>query len=403
MGAGQGALDAINADTVSSNMAVEKRKYANRTSYRAYWRNPWTGKIEKGPSRELLKDAKKDDAEIKVKLEYEPEYFLPDGVAPSSEGMTLYHLSELYLSRKDLAESTRKEDYYHFARISPALGSIPVSEIERDDLKKFEASQREIGVKQSTIQRRISIVRAMLNWAVDVGLINENPVQGYRCKRGETLKIPPPSPAEIRMMLDAAKPHLKRAILLGYYLGVRVGQSELLSLQWSDYDPERNRIRVWSAKKNKDRPWRDVDISPALLPLLQNWYDEDFSKGYTHLITYKGSPVLSIKRAWKGMMDALADPEQEGGPKITRRIRPYDLRHAFATEAIAAGADIKAVSDVMGHSSTAMIHKHYQHVVDEQKKKVVQSIPDVTGGVQERGTKQSLSGYFSYPDKTLFQ
>lgn len=387
-------------------MAVEKRKYSNRTTYRAYWRNPWTGKIEKGLSRETLKEARKDDAEIKIKLEYEPEYFLPDGVQPSENGPTLYHLSQIYLARTDLAQSTRKCDFYHFKSIAPALGSIPAKGITREDLKDFEAKQRESGVKQGTVQRRISIIRAILNWAVDSGLIDDNPVQGYRCKRGETLKIPPPSPAEIKAMLAAAPPHLKRVILLGYYLGVRVGQSELLSLQWADYDHERKRIRVWSAKKNKDRPWRDVDISPIFQPVIEAWFAQDSAAGLTHLVTFEGEPIQSIKRTWKTMMKNLADPKQDGGPKITRRIRPYDLRHAFATEAIAAGADIKAVSDLMGHSSTAMIHRHYQHVVDEQKKKVVQSIPDVLDGVQvgvqTGGTKQVLSGCFSYPDKYYF-
>lgn len=388
-------------------MAIEKRKYSNRTTYRAYWRNPWTQKIEKGPSRDSLKEARKDDAEIKIKLEHEPDYFLPEGQPDPASGPTLYQLSQLYLARHDLAASTKKEDFYHFKTIAPALGSIPGKGISREDLKNFEAQQLKSGVKQSTIQRRVSVIRAILNWAVDGGLLEENPVQGYRCKRGETLRIPPPSPAEIKMMLGSAPPHLKRVILLGYYLGVRVGQSELLALKWADFDLDRKRIRVWSAKKNKDRPWRDVDISPIFYPILQSWFETDSELGLSHLVTFEGRAVLSIKRAWATMMKNLADPGQEGGPRITRRIRPYDLRHAFATEAIAAGADIKAVSDLMGHSSTAMIHKHYQHVVDEQKKKVVQSIPDVLDGVQTGvqagGTKQVLSGCFSYPVKILFQ
>lgn len=398
MEASESHLDAIQHATVSKQMAVEKRKYANRTTYRAYWRNPWTGKIEKGPSRDTLKQARKDDAEIKVKLEFEPDSFLPANAPSRTDGPTLAYLCQLYLARSDIAESTREEDFHHFRRVAPIIGSIPVKLLAKEDIKKFEAEQRKEGLSQNTIQRRINIVRAILNWAVESGHIQENPIQGYRCKGGETLKLPPPSPSEIKLILKAATPHLQRAILLAYYLGVRVGPSELLALKWEDFDPDRMRIRVWSAKKNKGRPWRDVDISPALFPLMLEWHAQDSSQGITHLIHYKGRPVDSIKKAWHRAL------ERAG---ITRRIRPYDLRHAFATEAIAAGADIKAVSDLMGHASTAMIHRHYQHVVDEQKRKVVQSIPDVLAGVQSgvhaSGTKQGLSGDFSYPDKTLFQ
>lgn len=61
---------------------------------------------------------------------------------------------------------------------------------------------------------------------------------------------------------------------------------------------------------------------------------------------------------------------------ITRRIRPYDLRHAFATEAIAAGADIGTVAKLMGHTDMNMILKHYQHVLSSQKRAAVEALPE---------------------------
>ncbi len=51
---------------------------------------------------------------------------------------------------------------------------------------------------------------------------------------------------------------------------------------------------------------------------------------------------------------------------VTRRIRPYDLHHALATEAIAADVDIGTVARLMGHSSPSMILMHYQHVMDSR-------------------------------------
>ena len=60
---------------------------------------------------------------------------------------------------------------------------------------------------------------------------------------------------------------------------------------------------------------------------------------------------------------------------ITRRIRPYDLRHAFATEALAGGADIGTVATIMGHADKTMILSTYQHVREEQKRQVVAALP----------------------------
>jgi integrase len=56
--------------------------------------------------------------------------------------------------------------------------------------------------------------------------------------------------------------------------------------------------------------------------------------------------------------------------KITRKVRIYDLRHGFATAALEAGADVRTVADLMGHSSTRITQDVYQHVSDERKRDV---------------------------------
>ena len=59
---------------------------------------------------------------------------------------------------------------------------------------------------------------------------------------------------------------------------------------------------------------------------------------------------------------------------ITRRIRPYDLRHNFITQALEAGADIKALSQIVG-SRPETIMRHYQHVSRELHRQTVAKIP----------------------------
>jgi integrase len=61
---------------------------------------------------------------------------------------------------------------------------------------------------------------------------------------------------------------------------------------------------------------------------------------------------------------------------IKRRIRPYDLRHAFATEAIAAGVDVGTVAQLIG-ARLKMLLEHYQHVADKQKRAAVGALPDI--------------------------
>ena len=59
---------------------------------------------------------------------------------------------------------------------------------------------------------------------------------------------------------------------------------------------------------------------------------------------------------------------------IGRRVRPYDLRHGFATAGLEAGLDAKDVSELMGHSSTRTTQDIYQHVRPERKRRAAERI-----------------------------
>lgn len=181
-------------------------------------------------------------------------------------------------------------------------------------------------------------------------------------------KFIPPSPEELSSILSVAEPHIVRVVILGAQCGVRVGPSELLRLTWDDVDMLQQVLRVHGAKKNASAPWREVPIRNSLMPIFESWRAEDARLGIPHLIHYNGRKVASIKTAWRHTL-------QRAG--IHRRIRPYDLRHAFATELIAGGVDIGTVAKLMGHSSPTMILSHYQYVLDTQKRAAVEALPEI--------------------------
>ena len=74
---------------------------------------------------------------------------------------------------------------------------------------------------------------------------------------------------------------------------------------------------------------------------------------------------------------------------ISRRIRPYDLRHAFATRLLAYTPALKAVSTAMGHVDERMILRHYQHVSLRELRRAVDAAPRLRlyenpGGVMQK-------------------
>jgi len=54
----------------------------------------------------------------------------------------------------------------------------------------------------------------------------------------------------------------------------------------------------------------------------------------------------------------------------------HGLRHSMATSALAAGEDVKVVSQILGHSSTTTTRDRYQHPDDGQRREVASHIAE---------------------------
>ncbi len=193
-------------------------------------------------------------------------------------------------------------------------------------------------------------------------LIPYNPVRDYKSPDEDNAVIPPPTQEETGAILKAASPHLVRAIMLSYYLGLRPGSVELLTLTWDNVNWETETITVASAHKGGPSR-RSVPIHGDFLDQLEQWYNEDKKKG--HIVHYNGKQIKKIQTSLEGAIKRAG---------ITRRIRPYDIRHNFITQALADGADLKALSEIVG-SRPETLMRHYQHVTRELHRQTVAKIP----------------------------
>jgi integrase len=243
--------------------------------------------------------------------------------------------------------------------IFPAIGEKMAHQLTPQEIDRYVA-KRSRTVKRNTIHREVSDIRSILRWAVSRRLIAANPMAGYDMPKLDNAVIRPPSREEIEAIMKHAVPHLRRAILLSYNTGLRPGRKELLSLTWDAVDLIGGTITVTSAEKGGLRE-RTVPLVPAFLEELGRWYDEDQKEGARYLIHYAGGKVDSLKTAWKNAKKRA---------RITRRLRLYDLRHAFATTLLGRGGDLQTVSQILGHRSIIMT-MNYQHVSTDLKKRTV--------------------------------
>lgn len=348
-------------------MAIRERK-GRASPWQVYWNNPLSGKRESA-NFATRQEAEKHDSLIKHRIKFDRESFRKENVEENGtardvtlEACYLAYLKEKQFSKKGLSWQIDAMRYP-----LQKIGLLSVTSITRQHLEQIKAEMlTTMPVKSATIRGRLSVMRTVLRWCVAQGYME--PLEFPKLPPAQYEKFVPPTPAELEAIMAVAAPHIVRTVILGAQCGVRVGPSELFSLTWDDVDLVRGVLRVHGAKKNHNAPWREVPIRESLLPLFRQWQLEDTAAGVSYLIHHCGKPVESVKRAW---MQAL----RRAG--ITRRIRPYDLRHAFATEMLAVGIDVGTVAKLMGHSSPAMILMHYQYVMDGQKKAAVEALPDL--------------------------
>ena len=345
-------------------MAIRQRK-GRRKPWEVYWNNPFTLKRE-SLYVETEEEAKKQDALKKYQLKFERDMFRREEITPSKIEHTFESAYYLFLKDRRFPEEALKR---HLKTMKPSLlflGSTPISQIDFSKLNELIHYLYSFCIKNSSIKRYSSQVFSLIRWCVEKEFIKETP-RFPRLPHVEYEHFIPPTQHELAIMFEKAPEHLQRIIVLGSQMGIRVGKSELFGLKWGDIDLDNGVIHLRAAKKNKAEPVRDIPIRASLIPVLERWYHLDRQSSIEYVINYCGKPVIRISRAWKKMLIRAG---------ITRRIRPYDLRHAFATEAIAAGADIGTVAKLMGHTDMNMVLKHYQHVLSSQKRAAVEALPE---------------------------
>ncbi len=152
-------------------------------------------------------------------------------------------------------------------------------------------------------------------------------------------------------------------VLMSLYMGLRVG--EVCALRWSDIDLEKSVVtvkktvqRIYSASSGKtelliDTPksrssYRQIPIPVFLQHVLKRY---DGKSGYV----LSGSERLIEPRTMQNRFKALL--KRAGLPMINY----HALRHMFATNCVAAGFDVKTLSEILGHSSVETTLNRYVH------------------------------------------
>ncbi len=137
--------------------------------------------------------------------------------------------------------------------------------------------------------------------------------------------------------------------------------AELTYLAWSDVDFENETIRIQSKKewRIKTEQERIVPLGKEAMSVLRELYE--IRKG-KWIFSNTDKPVKDVRHALK-------TAAKRAG--ITKHVAPNMLRHTFACHSLKKGADLQAVSEILGHTSIETTNR-YTHAIKESLKKSVQ-------------------------------
>lgn len=221
--------------------------------------------------------------------------------------------------------------------------------------------------------RALSALRTFFRWACRVGEAASNPAQRVRTPKAPQLLPRHLRPGEIEALLaapagDEPMAQRDRAILeLLYATGLRV--AELVALDWRDLELKERVLRTLG-KGGKERM---VPFGRPAQAALRAWRGgwTALREGAGQLVHRSEEPLFvnlrgerltdrSVRRILDRYVDATA---------TAAGVHPHTLRHTFATHLLESGADLRAIQELLGHSSLSTTQR-YTHVDIERLQSV---------------------------------
>ncbi|MBI4979668.1 MAG: site-specific integrase [Spirochaetes bacterium] len=206
-------------------------------------------------------------------------------------------------------------------------------------------------LSNAAINRDRSTLNYFFNWCIRREYyVGVNPVAGTRLKETNIRVVSLPS-EELGRIIDASKGHLKTAIMLAIFTGMRHG--EICGLKWSQVDLTNGLIHL-EAYETKSKRRREIPMPDILLDYLKAILDE--SPQSSHVVMYNASSVLYIKKSWNALRRKLSLVAPDGSP-----LRFHDLRHCYATALRMAGRSLSEIQEHLGHKDiqTTQRYAHF--------------------------------------------
>ena len=245
-----------------------------------------------------------------------------------------------------------------------SAAKTPMSKVDTLAVRSYLASLHRSRLASRSLARHLSTLRSFFRWACREGHVEKNPARSLPSpKLPRTLPRAMTQPDTERLLEaeeEGSFPERDRALFeLLYATGLRVSEAAGLDLEDVDFSSRLLRV-VGKGNKERIAPFGEAagdalsHYLPARLARRRAAEDAAVDDGEPLFVNSRGGRLTtrSMARLLKRRLRAAGLPTE---------ISPHALRHSFATHLLEAGADLRAIQELLGHASLSTTQK-YTHL-----------------------------------------
>ena len=286
-------------------------------------------------------------------------------------------------------------------QIKPYLGNRPLSTLTTNEIQKFYNTIKKNGrvhqdkngsneLADSMVRKIHMLLHESLDTAMQQRLVISNPTNGTTIPKNSYQAKQILNDEQLEKFMEVIKADKQWHDFFYTELTTGLRRGEICGLRWEDFDEQNGKLKVRRSVgriKNGVLPvgetktetgLREILLPPSTVKLLKtrkenavgNWIFPNF---------YRPEEPLNPQSAYTHLKVLLKKAELP-------LIRFHDLRHTFATHAIAGGVDAKTLSGILGHTNASFTLDTYTRVTTDMQKNAAKIVgnfmDDIIGGMK---------------------
>lgn len=321
------------------------------------------------------------------------------GMPAVSERQTVAAYLATWLEGKKtrIRPSTWKRYEIHVrADVTPELARLQVAQLSAAHVQRLYATHLAAGKSAMTVRHLHAVLGKAFADAAKWGIVLRNVVALVDPPKAKRHEMQALDERQVRALLDSAVGDPHEAL---YVLAVTTGmrQGELFGLRWQDVDLEKRMLQVrqtinWAtgsalvSEPKTEKSRRRVELSALAVEALTTHRRRQKEARIAHASAWKERGLV-FTNVIGGPLHPSNFTAHSYRPLLRRaglpQIRFHDLRHTAASIPLAHGVPTKIISEMLGHSSTAITDDIYSHVTPTMQRGVSDLMDAVLGARPE--------------------